>query len=94
MTLPWFSIAVSFLAPFCPHPHDAHGWGLRVHNLSVPAPYLLGERITRTKFDVTLINFSKETREHDPLAACTTHRRPATLGHAAGREAFPQSGLI
>src|SRR5262245_7241139 len=55
------------LIPFLPHPIDKHGWGLRVHNFSGRGPYLVGEAIDRVRFDVTLINFSKETRSHDPL---------------------------
>jgi len=62
-------VIAASLTPFLPSPHDKDGWGLRVHGLSIPGPYLVGERPSRTRFDVTLINFSKEAREHDPLPA-------------------------
>lgn len=52
---------------YLPSPQDQDGWGLRVHNLSPHGPYLLGEDIGPMRFRVTLINFSAETREHDPL---------------------------
>jgi hypothetical protein len=35
--------------------------------LSVIGPYLVGECIDRIHFDILLLNFSKETIEHDPL---------------------------
>src|SRR5262249_28717746 len=50
-----------------PSPHDKDEWGLRVHNLPVNGPYLAGELIDRFRFDITLINFSKERRAHDHL---------------------------
>jgi len=67
MIVLYVSMFVTNFSVYLPNPHDAHGWGLRVHNLSVPGPYLVGEGAGRPRCDVTLINFSKETREHDPL---------------------------
>jgi hypothetical protein len=67
MILLCVSAIVASFGVYLPSPHDAHGWGLRVHNLSGPGPYLVGEWASRPRCDVTLINFSKETREHDPL---------------------------
>src|SRR5688572_30006281 len=69
MILLYVSTIVASLSVYLPSPHDANGWGLRVHNPSVPGPYLLGEWAGRPRCDVTLINFSKEAREHDPLPA-------------------------
>jgi len=59
--------AVASLAPFFPSPVDAHGWGLRVHGLTIRGPYLVGEAIDRIHLKVTLLNVSKETRMHEPL---------------------------
>lgn len=66
---PTLFIAVLLLAVGLrlPSPHDKDEWGLRVHNFSVRGPYLAGELIDRSRFDVTLINFSKERRAHDYL---------------------------
>jgi hypothetical protein len=62
-----FLLTATNLGVYLPSPHDSEGWGLRVHNLSGRGPYLVGEDVGRIRFDVTLINFAKETREHDPL---------------------------
>jgi hypothetical protein len=58
--------ALTGLGIYLPSPHDKDGWGLRVHNFSVRGPYI-AEPIDYVRFNVTLINFSKETRGHDPL---------------------------
>lgn len=60
-------VAVSVFGTLYPRPQDKEGWGLRLHNLTVRGPYLAGERIDRVGFDITLLNYSKETRQHDPL---------------------------
>lgn len=65
-------VATSFSVYF-PSAHDTDEWGLRAHNFSVQGPHLIGEAVSRISFDVTLINFSKEAREHEllPVARAT-----------------------
>jgi hypothetical protein len=96
------ALALVAAAPLLPSPYDAHGWGLRVHNLSVSGPYLLGEHIGQIRFDVTLLNFSAETREHDPLTVARDTRdlrltlfqpdgkRFSKYGFSAQRDPFTQ----
>ncbi len=60
------TVTLTGVGVFLPGPHDKDGWGLRVHNCSVRGPYV-AETISHFRFTVTLINFSKETRTHDPL---------------------------
>ena len=67
MLLTYTLAVVTALIPFLPSPNDKDGWGVRVHNLSRPGPYFVGENVDRVRFDVTLINFSKEARAYDPL---------------------------
>lgn len=61
---------VATLLPFMPSPHDWGGLGLRV-GLKSALPFLQSERIEQVVFDLTLINLSKEAREHDPLVVAT-----------------------
>lgn len=67
-------IIATRLGVYLPTPHDKDGWGLRIHNVSTPGPYLRGESLGRVQYEVTVINFSENTREHDPLpVARATH---------------------
>ncbi len=54
--------------PLLPSTHDKHGWGLRIHGLSITNPLLAGEAIDHSHFWATLINFSNRTQAHDPLS--------------------------
>jgi hypothetical protein len=75
MTLPWFPIAVSFLATFCPHPHDKEGWALRVRLLDSRQPYMVGEYLQRRndvphpRLLVALGNHAKADRKYLLLKA-------------------------
>ncbi len=62
----FLGMAVSLL-PFLPSSHDKHGWGLRVHGLTNPGPFLAGERLDQCQFRITLINFSDKVQYHDPI---------------------------
>jgi hypothetical protein len=69
------AVLLPVLTPFLPSPHDKAGWGLRVHRLTEPGPYLVGESLGRNYyFDIMLLNFSKETREYTPLIAAIRPR--------------------
>lgn len=58
---------VTALSPILPNALDKEGLGLRIYNFSVRGPYLVGEAIDRVRFQVTLLNYSKDPLEHDPL---------------------------
>jgi hypothetical protein len=66
--LTFYIVTVLFtLTPFIPCELDKDGWGLRVHRLARPGPYLVGESLQRDAFDIMLHNFSDKTREYWPL---------------------------
>lgn len=54
------------LMPFLPSPQDRDGLGLRIR-LERDGPFLERESINSVPIVVTLINFSKKAREHDPF---------------------------
>jgi len=62
------------VAVFFASAHDKHGWGLRLHRLAHPGPYLVGEPIDHTTFWATLVNFSNQERFHDPLVVAYDSR--------------------
>lgn len=66
MTSTVVAIVVAIL-PLMSSPQDKHGWGLRVHRVSLNSPLLTGEAIDRCQLMITLINFSKRVQAHDPL---------------------------
>jgi hypothetical protein len=59
---------------YLPSPYDKDGIGLRVHNLSDRGPYLEGEILSPVRFDLTLLNLSKATIEHDPFVVAKRTR--------------------
>ena len=62
-----FAVAAASASVFLPHPLDKDEWGLRIHNPTIRSPFLVGESLEHVVFEITLLNFSKETREHDPF---------------------------
>jgi hypothetical protein len=81
------------VAPLLPDHADNDGWGLRLHNLSAPGPYLVGESIGRVTFGVTLISFSKETRKHDPLFVANALGDLRVIVFNSDQEAIDNVGL-
>jgi hypothetical protein len=67
----FISALIAVLAPCLPSPDDRDGLGLRIR-LDRDGPLLQYESIGSIGFDVTLINFSKEIREHDALVVALT----------------------
>jgi len=61
------TIAAASTSVFLPDPIDKDGWGLRLHHPAVPIPLMVGESLEHVVFEITLLNFSKEAREHDPF---------------------------
>lgn len=66
MFLQLILVLTSTLAPFLPSPHDRDGLGLRIR-LERDGPFLERESINQVPITVTLINFTKKVREHDPF---------------------------
>jgi len=86
-------IILPAVAPLLPDHADNDGWGLRLHNLSAPGPYLVGESIGRVTFGVTLISFSKETRKHDPLFVANALGDLRVIVFNSDQEAIDNVGL-
>jgi hypothetical protein len=66
MFLQLLLVIAAILTQFLPSPQDKDGLGLRIH-LERDGPFLERESINSVRVAVTLINFSKKAREHDPF---------------------------
>src|SRR5262245_34460873 len=64
MITQWLTILVCATSWLLPHPADRFGWGLRMRLLDFSTPYLAGEGLGSASLTVTLINYSRETREY------------------------------
>jgi hypothetical protein len=74
------------VTPFLPCPLDKDGWGLRICGLNTRGPLIVGEDVGRYQFDLLLLNFSKEPREHDvPVVALETGTLDVSISKPGGK---------